>query len=139
FQHRQAFAEVRLDGRFDDFTGRLGHQAADAAELTNLIDVTTSAGDGHHGDRIEIAKRAAVPGRNRAAGIVAIILIEAGHQVFGDLLAGVAPDVDELSVAFLLGDGAHAIVLLDGVGLLLAFFENAGLALGSADIGDAEG
>ena len=32
FEHRQPFAEVRRDGRLNDFARRLGHQSAHAAE-----------------------------------------------------------------------------------------------------------
>ena len=58
--HGQTFAEVRDNRRFDDFTDaagdlllRLGHQTAHTGQLTNLIFGTTSAGIGHHEDRIE--------------------------------------------------------------------------------------
>ena len=139
FQHVQAFAEVGPDRRLDDLARRLGHQAAHAAELADLVDVTAGAGDRHHGDRVEVAEGARVVRRHRLALGVAVVLGEAGHQVLGDLLAGVAPDVDELGVPLLLGDGAHAVVLLDLVGLLLAFLENRQLAIRAADVGDAKG
>ena len=44
-EHRQAFAEVGLDRRLDDLARGLGHQAAHAAELADLVDVTAGAGD----------------------------------------------------------------------------------------------
>src|SRR5205823_9100933 len=36
-QHGEAFAEVRGDRRLDDLAGRLGHQAAHASELADLL------------------------------------------------------------------------------------------------------
>src|SRR5262244_1056945 len=36
-QHGEAFAEVRGDGRFDDLTRGLGHEAAHARELADLL------------------------------------------------------------------------------------------------------
>ena len=39
FQHGQTFAEVRLNGQFDDFAGWVGHQATHAGHLGQLIDV----------------------------------------------------------------------------------------------------
>ena len=56
FEHREAFAEVGLDRGLDDLAGGLGHQAAHAAELADLVDVTAGAGDGHHGDGVEVAE-----------------------------------------------------------------------------------
>ena len=54
FQHREAFAEVGLDGRFDDFAGRLGHQTAHAAELTHLVHGAAGLAGRHHVDGIEV-------------------------------------------------------------------------------------
>ena len=51
-QHGEAFTEVRRDGRLDDFAGRLGHQAAHAGELTDLLLRTAGAGVGHDVDRV---------------------------------------------------------------------------------------
>ncbi len=56
-QHRQAFAEVRLDRRLDDLAGRLGHQTAHAGQLPNLFDATTSTGVGHQEHRVDVAVR----------------------------------------------------------------------------------
>ena len=138
FEHRKAFAEVGLDGGLDDGPRRLGHEAAHAAELANLIDVAAGAGDGHHGDGIEILEKFAGLGGHRPPVVIAVVALQAGHEIVGDLLAGVAPHIDELGVSLLVGDGAHAVVLLDLVGLLLAFIENRRLAVGRADVGDAE-
>ena len=63
-EHRQAFAEVGLDGRLDDLAGRLGHQAAHAGELADLVDDAAGAGVGHQADRVEVA--AALRSRRRA-------------------------------------------------------------------------
>jgi hypothetical protein len=43
-QHGQAFAEVGLDRRLDDLAGRLGHQAAHAGQLADLLDAAAGAG-----------------------------------------------------------------------------------------------
>ena len=138
---REAFAEVGLDGRFDDFAGGLGHQAAHAAELTHLVDRAAGLAGRHHVDGVEIFEDTLVLGDVAGDGlavVVAVVVFQAGHQVFGDLLAGVAPEVDQLGISLLIGDGADAVVLLDLVGLLLAFVENGGLGFGRPDVGDAE-
>src|SRR5581483_11953215 len=54
------------------------------------------------------------------------------------LLAGVAPQADQLRVTLLAGDGALAVCLLDRVGLPLTGVADRGLAIGRADVGDAE-
>ena len=81
--------------------GRVGHEAAHAAELADLALVTSGARVGHHPDRAE--------------GIEAVH--HRGRQVVGGLL----PDVDDLLVALVVGDQAAlelAVDLVDGgVGL----------------------
>ena len=52
-QHGEAFAEVRRDRRLDDFARRLGHQAAHAGELANLLFRSASAGVGHDVNRVD--------------------------------------------------------------------------------------
>ena len=51
--HIQPFAEVRRDGRLDDGTIRLGHQAAHPSQLPDLRRGAAGAGIGHHKDGIE--------------------------------------------------------------------------------------
>ena len=51
--HGEAFTEVRRDRRLDDFTRRLGHQAAHAGELTDLLLRASGARVGHDVDRVE--------------------------------------------------------------------------------------
>src|SRR5205814_5759251 len=54
-QHGKAFAEVRSDWRFHNFAGRLGHQAAHAGELANLLLRTAGAGVRHNVDGVDDA------------------------------------------------------------------------------------
>ena len=98
-EHRQAFAEVGLDRRFDDLAGRLGHQTAHAAELAHLFDTTASTGVGHQEDRVHVA-----------AG--AVVVFQRGHHFGRDLFAGVRPGVEHLVVALALGDDAALIELV---------------------------
>ena len=58
-EHGQALAEVRADRQLDDPTRRVGHQAAHAGHLRDLLDVALGARLGHHVDR-------AVTGRARS-------------------------------------------------------------------------
>ena len=93
----KAFAEIGLDGRFDDFAGGLGHETAHAAELPHLVDGAAGLAGGHHVDGVEILEVALLPGDFAGDGlavVVAVVVFQAGHQVFGDLLAGVAPEID---------------------------------------------
>ena len=52
-EHGQAFAEVRRDRRLDDLARRLGHEAAHAGELADLLRRAAGARVGHHEDRVE--------------------------------------------------------------------------------------
>src|SRR5262249_49724983 len=53
-EHAEAFLEVGLDRRLDDLAGRLGHQAAHAGQLPDLLDAAASAGVSHQEDRVEV-------------------------------------------------------------------------------------
>ena len=54
-EHREALAEVRADRRLDDLARRLGHQAAHAGQLADLLLAAAGARVGHDVDRVEAA------------------------------------------------------------------------------------
>ncbi len=99
-QDRQTFAEIRLDGRLDDFARWFRHQAAHAGQLPNLLDAAAGAGVGHQEDRIHVAGEA-------------IVVLQLLHHLGGDLFAGVRPGVEHLVIALALGDDAPLIELQD--------------------------
>ena len=99
-QHGEAFTEVRRDRRLDDFARRLGHQAAHAGELADLLLRAAGARVGHDVDRVEAPAR----------------LVHLGHlaeHLVGDLLGDLRPDGDDLVVALAVGDRAFEVLLLD--------------------------
>src|SRR6185436_2711426 len=98
--HFEAFTEVRRDGRLDDFTRRLGHQAAHAGELADLLFRSSRAGVGHDVDRVE----------DPAFLVDQLHLAE--HRV-GDVLGRFRPDGDDLVVALAVGDGAFEVLRFD--------------------------
>src|SRR5436309_3515944 len=51
-EDREALAEVRGDGRLDDLARRLGHEAAHAGQLADLLLGAPGAGVGHHEDGV---------------------------------------------------------------------------------------
>ena len=103
-EHGEAFTEVGRDGGLDDFAGGLGHEAAHAGELADLLFGTASAGVGHD-----------VDGVHGAFFVGALHVVE--HLV-GDALGDCRPDLDDLVVALAVGDGAVEVLLLDADGLL---------------------
>ena len=109
-QHGEAFTEVRRDGRLDDFAGRLGHQAAHAGELTDLLLRSASAGVGHDVDRVHGA---------RLVGVLHVV-----EHLVGNALGDRRPDLDDLVVALAVGDRAVKILLLHGDGLLFRFADD---------------
>ena len=110
-EHRQAFAEVRLDRRLDDLARRLGHQAAHAGQLADLLLAAAGAGVGHDEDRVE-----------RAA--LTVELLHLGEHLVGDLLGHVRPERDDLVVALAVGDRAVEVLLLDADDLVAARFDD---------------
>src|SRR5205807_2113540 len=103
-QHGETLTEVGGDGCLNDFTGRLGHEAAHAGELANLLLRSTGAGVGHNINRVQLADL--------------IQLLHVVEHFIGDLLGHVRPDFDHLVVTLTVGDSSIQILLLDGNALL---------------------
>src|SRR5205814_8329067 len=57
----------------------------------------------------------------------------------GDLVLGFGPDLDDLVVAFVIGDQTAAIVALDALYLFVRAFEDAVLFRGHRDVRDGDG
>ena len=105
----EAFTEVRRDRRLDDLARRLGHQAAHARQLTNLLLRTARARVGHDVDRVEVAARL-------------VELLHLPEHRVRDLLGDFRPDGDDLVVALAVGDRAFVVLPFDldhfGAGVL---------------------
>ena len=110
-EHREAFAEARGDRGFDDFAGRLGHQAAHAGELTHLVGVASGARVGHHEDRVEAEVGLLLAGLGVGQDIRGNFLV----HFRGHVLRGLRPDVDDLVVFFRTGDDTVAVLAFDVV------------------------
>ncbi len=85
-EHREALAEVGENRLLDDVAGRLGHQAAHAGKLADLLPVAARAGIDHERDRVVL--------------LLALVVLERLQHDVGDLVGAVRPDVDDLVVAF---------------------------------------
>src|SRR6185369_15433369 len=88
-QHRETFTEVRRDGRFDDFAGRLSHQSAHTGELTNLLLGSSSAGVGHDVDGVDVT--------------LFVMTLHGAEHLVGHLFSNGRPDFDDLVVALAIG------------------------------------
>ena len=86
-EHREALDEARLHRLLDDLALRIGHLAAPAGELADLLDVAAGARGRHHVDRVE--------------------RLEVGLGGRRDLHVGLAPDLLDLAAPLLLGEEAH--------------------------------
>src|SRR5229473_6004793 len=99
-EHRQAFAEVRLDRALDDLADapgqlllRLCHQAAHSGELPDLVARAPAPGVEHHEHRVE-------PALGPLHGL---------HHGVRDVVVRVRPGVDHLVVALAEGDLAGGV------------------------------
>ena len=92
-QNGQALTEVGLDRDFDGLTGGVGHQATHAGQLTDLAHGSTGAGVRHHIDGVEPAQ----------------VLL----QGVGNLVGGLFPLGHGQAVAFVVGDIAALVELVD--------------------------
>ncbi len=97
-QNRQPFLEVRNDRGFDDFPGRLGHQAAHASQLFHLCRRTAGPRMGHHVNRIH--------------GFPGLLGRNDLHHLVGDAVRAMGPCIDNLVVFFTLGNQAVQVLLL---------------------------
>ncbi len=96
-------------GSLDDLAAGLGHEAAHAGELLDLLAITARAGIDHQINRVQF--------------LAALVVFEGAEHDVGDLFAGMRPDIDDLVVAFAVGDDAVAILLLDHGDLLVGALE----------------
>src|SRR5205807_857052 len=124
-QHRQSFAEVGGDGRLDDLAGRLGHEAAHAGKLADLLLGAASARISHHVNGIQ---------RARLVGV----LHHAEHLV-GNFFRHRRPDLDHLVLAFAVGDGAVQVLLLNVDHLLFGVAHQALLVFRDQHVVNADG
>ncbi len=125
FEHGEAFAEVGENRLLDDVAGGLGHEAAHAGQLADLLAVATGAGVHHERDRVVF--------------LLALVVLERVEHDVGDLVGAVRPDVDDLVVAFARGDDTLAILLLDFLDLLLRGVDLLVLLLRDDHVVDADG
>ena len=125
FQHRKPFLEVGNDRGFDNFPGRLRHQAPHARQLLHLRGGAPGAGMGHHVDGID--RLAGFFRRNRL------------HHFIGDPVRAVGPGIDDLVVFLALGNEAVLILLLEFLDHFFGIADQLLLGLGNDQIVLAEG
>src|SRR5664280_1371299 len=122
----EALAEVGDDGLLHDLARGLGHGAAHARELADLLLAAAGAGVGHHVDGVEL----------RAADAVRRLhLLEHGLR---HRLRDAVPDVDDLVVAFAVRDGALLALVLDLEHVLAGTRDELGLRVGNVHVVDAD-
>ena len=124
-EHVQTLAEVRGDGRLDDFSRRLGHQPAHARELPDLLLGAARAGVRHNVDRVKL--------RRLVLGLHGL------EHLVGDLVRHLRPDGDHLVVALAVSDDAVLILLFNLDDFLFRLFHQARLALRNQEVVDADG
>ena len=113
-KHAQTFAEVRLDGQLDDLARRRSHQTAHTGKLADLVGGTAGAGGRHHVDGVE--------------------LVQAQHDLVGDVLGGLFPEVGDVQIPFVLAHAAAAELALDFVHLFLRIGDDRLLRRGNLDV-----
>ena len=92
FQNAQPLAEVGGDGAFDNFATGLGHEAAHSCELFDLLLIASRSGVDHDEHGIEF--------------LAALVVFEGLNHHVSDGVSRVSPNVDDLVVAFAIGDDA---------------------------------
>ena len=124
FEHAQTFAEVRGNWTLDNLTGRLGHEAAHTAELLDLRSITTGTGGHHDVERIVL--------------LLAVVELDRAIQFVSDLFTNLGPYVDDLLIAFAVGDDTIAILLLDHFDFPISGFERGFLRIRNHHVGNTD-
>ena len=96
FQHRKPLAEAGGNRALNDFAGGLGHQAAHAGKLPDLVPVASGPGIHHEVNRVEI--------------FPPLVVLQSPVHGRRDFLGRLGPDVDDLVVPLAVRDGAHAVL-----------------------------
>ena len=137
-EDREAFAEGRENRAFDDFAGRLGHQASGAAKLLHLSLVTTGTGVHEHVDRVD----------EHAVGMARIALLHAGHLCglrkrrvhrLRDGVGCTGPGIDDLITTFVVGNRTGFVLALEFADLGGGFADEAFLFLRVDHVVHADG
>src|SRR6185437_6433135 len=123
-EHGETLAEVGLDGRLDDFAGRLGHKAAHSGQLTDLLLGTAGAGVGHDVDRVH--------------GSFLVRRLDVVEHLVGDAVGDTRPQLRDLVLALLVGDGAFQVLLLQRDDLLFSVGHNGVLRLRDDHVVEAD-
>src|SRR3989441_2148912 len=128
-EHRQPFAEVRLDRALDDFADaarqlllRLRHQPAHTGELPDLIARAAAPGVEHHEHRVEAA----------------LGLPHCRDLRLGDVVVRVRPGVDHLVVALPERDLAGRIRALEPLDARFRVVQQRRLLSGNLEVGYAD-
>ena len=120
-QHRQAFAKVSGDRRFDNLPGGLGHQAAHPRQLTDLLGTATRPGVRHHIDGIEPA----------------LTLAQAVKHLVSDFVSHGRPGIDHFVVAFSVSDQSLGVLFLNFLESPLGFCQELPFGCGNRHVLDA--
>ena len=100
----------------------LGHQTTHTGELADLTSTTTGTGVKHH-----------------IHGIETLVGFAHGlHEDSAEVVVDVCPRIDDLIVAFLVGDEAHVVVAHDALDLIITTLHEGCLLFGDDDIAEVE-
>src|SRR5690606_18918107 len=118
-QNRQAFTVGRLDRARNNFTLRVGHQATDTGNLTQLQVVTTSLGSHHTVNGVQ--------------------LFHAVLHGLGNLIGSLGPDIDQVLATFGICNQTLVVGSLDLGCLLLLRGQDGWLVHVRGDVRDRHG
>ena len=92
-QNGQALTEVSFNRNFYSTARRVGHKAAHAGKLTNLVLITACSRFNHHVYRVKVVK--------------------GGHQRIKHIFSSLFPDGYNIAVAFLIGSKTAAVLAVN--------------------------
>ncbi len=107
-KNRKALTKVGCNRSFNDGTRRLRHQTTHTRQLAHLLGGTPSTGIGHHEDRVKARNGLLDPGcvQYRIFG-------DARHQLLGNLLGGLSPDIDHLVISLTISDQTFLVLIMN--------------------------
>ena len=124
FENGQTFTEVGENGPFDNFAVRLRHKTTHTGELTDLVLTASGAGIQHGVNRVDL---------------LSVSFFGFREEGISHLLGGAGPDVDDLVVAFAVGQSTVGVLTVDGIDFFACGSDEFRFCLGYGHIRNGDG
>ncbi len=128
-EYSQSLPEIRGNRGLDDFPRWFGHQPSHSRKLANLLGASPCPGIGHHEDGVETFN-----GPFIAILVGDLLRSEFRQHLIGDFFRFLGPYIDDLIVAFTIGNQSLGVLFPDFLDLLVSLGQKCLLIRGNQHI-----